>query len=163
MPDQIATVGTYWWGTKYPIDLSYEIPVLPPHLMLIGDIHSHVNGPAFASLTDKADEQHQPGLHLVVGRIGQEPPEFHCEVLADGMRFQVQDLSSVMEGYRSRQTKAVPAEWLARVKVKPWSQTKPGKNGRTKTDTLSASAAIDLALTSNSTPNAQKKSFINND
>jgi Prokaryotic homologs of the JAB domain len=121
VPEQIGTVGLSCRGEPYPIDLHYEIPTLPAHLMLIGDIHSHVDGPAFASWTDKVDEAYRPGLHLVVGRILNEPPEFHCAVVADGSRFRVKELGLVMEGYRQRRQCEVPPDWIARVKVECWS------------------------------------------
>lgn len=124
VPPQVGGVGTTSYGYSYPIDLEYEIPPLPPHLMLIGDVHSHVDGAAYASYTDQADERHRPGLHLVVGRIWDEPPQFHCEVVADGMRFRVRDLDLVLEGYHQRRRHEVPREWLEQVSVQPWHSAK---------------------------------------
>jgi len=121
VPQQTGTVMDSWQGSPFPIDLHYEIPSLTPGHLLIGDVHSHVDGPAFASHTDRADELHQAGLHLVVGRIRNEPPQFHCDVTVDGTRFQVRDLSLVLEGYRTRQREAVPGDWLEQVTAKPWS------------------------------------------
>jgi hypothetical protein len=121
VPPQSGTVMESWQGSPFPIDLQYEIPPLPPGYLLIGDVHSHVDGPAFASQTDRADEVHQPGLHLVVGRIRNEPPQFHCDVMVDGTRFQVRDLSLVLEGYGKRRRNAVPDGWLDCVSTKPWS------------------------------------------
>jgi hypothetical protein len=123
VPQQTGTVGCSYYGNPYPMDLHYEIPPLPPHFVLIGDIHSHVDGPAYASWTDKADEAYRPGLHLVVGRIQDEPPEFHCAVVADGTRFRVKDLGLVMDGYQRRRLDEVPPEWIARVSVEKWSST----------------------------------------
>ena len=54
---------------------------MPPNLTLFGDIHSHVDEPAYASGTDKWDERYRAGLHIVVGRLGQEPPELHIEAV----------------------------------------------------------------------------------
>ena len=125
VPEQTGTVGTSYYGSRYPLDLYYEIPPLSPHQMLIGDIHSHVDGAAYASWTDKADEAYRPGLHLVVGRIKDEPPQFHCAVTADGVRFRVNDLDMVMEDYRGRRRSEVPEEWIAKVKVEEWSNSKP--------------------------------------
>jgi hypothetical protein len=120
VPDQVGIVGTTWWGELYPLELEYETPALPANLVLIGDIHSHVDGPAYASYTDKADETHRPGIHLVVGRIQKEPPEFHCEALVDGYRFKLSDLSAVMDGYRQRRVAEVPQAWLDKITIKPW-------------------------------------------
>lgn len=124
VPDQCGVVGTSWSGEPYPISVDYEVPSLPPHLSLIGDIHSHVDGPAYASATDKEDERYRAGLHIVVGRIHQEPPEFHCEVTVDGRRFKVRDLSAVMGGYHRRRKHEVPQTWLDKVSVKTWNSAR---------------------------------------
>ncbi len=129
VPEQLgivcpASTGDGSFGNAYPIKLYYEIPPLPSHLLLIGDIHSHVDAAAYASGTDKADEEFRPGLHIVVGRIQHEPPEFHCEVTVDGTRFRVHDLDMVLTGYEQRREDEVPKEWLEKVTVKPWSASK---------------------------------------
>jgi proteasome lid subunit RPN8/RPN11 len=126
VPAQTGTVKTGYYGDRYPLDLYYEIPPLPPHQLLIGDIHSHVNGAAYASWTDRADEAYRPGLHLVVGRIQDEPPEFYGAVTADGVRFRVNDLGLIMEAYRRRRRGEVPDEWIAKVKVEERSGWKQG-------------------------------------
>ncbi len=101
VPKQICTVYQSDNST-YPIGVHYEFPArLPKDSFIFGDIHSHVDGAAFASLTDKHDEYHRPGLHIVVGRIGEEPPDFHIEASVDGMRFGV-DPDQVIAGYRGR-------------------------------------------------------------
>jgi hypothetical protein len=124
VPDQVGIVGTDRDGKPYPLELKYEIPSLPSHLVPVGDIHSHVDGAAYASSMDKADEFYRPGLHLVVGRIWNEPPEFHCEVTTDGARFRVNDLSLVLESYQRRRVHEVPEEWIKKVTVQPWSSMK---------------------------------------
>jgi len=116
VPEQCATVDVTTSGFRFPVGLHYEVPPLPPHLQLVGDIHSHVDGPAYASFTDKTDELHRPGLHLVVGRIREDPPEFHCEFTVDGFRFGVPDLSLVVAGYQRRR-RETPASWLKKVRV----------------------------------------------
>jgi hypothetical protein len=99
------------------MDLQYVMPRLPSHWSWIGDIHSHVTAPAFASHTDQTDESHRPGLHIVVGRLDREPPEFHIEFIVDGTRFPVDDPGLVFAGYRRRQPDSVPACWLDQVIV----------------------------------------------
>jgi hypothetical protein len=121
VPDQVGIVGMSSYGTAYPMELEYQIPPLPPELMMLGDIHSHVDGLAYSSYLDKADEAHRPGLHIVVGRILDEPPQFHCEATVDGFRFKVGDLDSVLEGYHRRRVKEVPAEWISKVAIRPLS------------------------------------------
>jgi hypothetical protein len=71
---------------------------------------------AYASTTDKADETHAAGLHVVVGRISEEPPDIHVEAVVDGTRFEL-DASRVIEGYCCRRTD-VPVKWIDRVNVK---------------------------------------------
>jgi len=121
VPEQTGLVSHGWNGNAYPLELRYEIPPLPTHLMLIGDIHSHVDLAAYASAMDKTDEEFRPGLHIVVGRIQYEPPDFHCEITVDGARFQVRDLNAVIAGYKRRRESEVPDEWLEKVAVKTWN------------------------------------------
>lgn len=121
VPEQTGIVGRGWHGDPFPMELLYEIPPLPPQWTLIGDLHSHVDGPAYASTQDKSDEEYRPGLHLVVGRLRFEPPEFHCEVTVDGARFTVPDLGMVSAGYDRRREREVPVEWLDKLTVKSWS------------------------------------------
>jgi hypothetical protein len=123
VPEQIGIVGRGWYGNPFPMELKYEIPPLSPNLVLIGDMHSHVDGPAYASSMDKDDEEYRAGLHIVVGRIGYEPPEFHCEVTVDGARFALSDLSTIIAGYQRRREREVPPEWLDRLTVKSWSSS----------------------------------------
>ena len=125
VPDQVGLVGSTWNGNPYPMELEYKVPSLPPHLLLLGDIHSHVDGPAYASYMDKSDEVYRPGLHLVIGRILDEPPQIHCEATADGCRFMVRDLSLILEGYHRRRVNEVPPEWISKVTVKPWISKHP--------------------------------------
>jgi hypothetical protein len=75
-----------------------------------------VNYSAYASSTDVKDEVHTAGLHVVVGRIWDEPPDIHIEAVVDGNRFAL-DASQVIEGYR-RLRMNVPGEWIERVQVK---------------------------------------------
>ena len=122
VPDQQSVVGGLATGRPYPIEVHYQIPALPPDWLLVGDVHSHVDEAAYASVTDKQDEVHRPGLHIVVGRLYQEPPELHIEVTVDGFRFRVGDPSLILEGYAKRRTAEVPQDWLARVETYSWSE-----------------------------------------
>ena len=101
VPRQRSSVYQGNYGT-WPIGVEYDVPVnLPDGHFIFGDIHSHVGMAAYSSQTDKHDEKNRPGLHIVVGRIQAEPPEFHIEVIVDGLRFKV-DQDMVMEGYHRR-------------------------------------------------------------
>jgi hypothetical protein len=105
--------------------VQYDIPTLPPHLAVIGDIHSHCNFSPKPSDggqgTDTHDELHRPGIHIIVGGIEKEPPEFYCAAVVDGERFEVKDINDVIEDYRGRDDQ-FPQEWLAKVKEKKWEQ-----------------------------------------
>ena len=121
IPPQRATVSETSTGYRYPRDVSYQVPQLPPQMAVVGDIHCHVDGSAFASATDQLDESYRAGLHVVVGRIDSEPPEFHCEYVVDGQRFQI-DPAEALEGYRRRRNE-VPEAWLERVEIDVWTPT----------------------------------------
>lgn len=127
VPPQTSIVSSSWSGRPSPIEVHYEVPALPPHLVPIGDIHSHVDGDAYASFTDRDDEIHRPGLHIVVGRISQEPPEWYIAAVVDGTRFQVASIFTVVEGYHRRRAREVPQTWIDQVKVMTWSDYKRAK------------------------------------
>lgn len=116
IPKQRCTMFKSWNGMAYPVGVHYELPTrLPDNWLIFGDIHSHVDGAAFSSFTDKYDENFRPGLHIVVGRIYQEPPEFHIEAVVDGMRFRL-DKSVVFDDYAQR-CPQVPSKWFDKITV----------------------------------------------
>jgi proteasome lid subunit RPN8/RPN11 len=123
VPPQKATVSTSSWrGTVYPIGLHYETPTdLPKDWTIIGDVHSHVDEAAYASGTDKHDEKHRAGLHIVVGRLYREPPEFHLEAVVDGTRFEV-PFNLVFEGYKKRRL-GIPQDWLDKLTIEDYSKS----------------------------------------
>lgn len=115
-PEQIATMSPPWGGTSTPIGVHYVPPTdLPKGWVPFGDIHSHVDYAAYSSGTDKQDELHSAGLHIVVGRISQEPPEVHVEAVVDGVRFKMAR-EQVIEGYRKRRAD-VPPEWMQTLQI----------------------------------------------
>lgn len=116
VPEQRATMTETWSGGSFPADVHYETPLVDPELVLFGSVHSHVDGQAYSSHVDRADESHRTGLHIVVGRISEEPPEFHCEYVVDGVRFRV-DTKAVVEGYERRRDTDIPDAWISRVKI----------------------------------------------
>lgn len=109
------TKGKFWGG----MNIKYNTPFdQPPHMMLIGDVHSHVNITAFASGVDTGDEENRPGgLHLIIGHINREPPQFYADIVVDGERFKVKELDDVMEGYGKR-ADTVPVEWFEKFSLK---------------------------------------------
>jgi PRTRC genetic system protein A len=134
VPRQLATVNETWNGKIYPIGVHYELPTnLDKDVIIIADVHSHVYDAAYSSYQDRSDEEYRAGLHLVVGRLDCEPPQFHAEFVVDGIRFDV-DLGAVIEGYQSR-CKQVPQDWLKLVSVKtlgPGYSTSSGYNDFSK-------------------------------
>jgi hypothetical protein len=127
VPEQTATVWRSWDGVCSPLDVRYTVPVLPPRHLLVGDIHCHGNMAAFASSMDKDDERYRDGLHGVVGRIEDEPPEFHLALAIDGFRFALQ-MDHIFEGYTKRR-RFVPRAWLDQVKVKVDSWARSSYSG----------------------------------
>jgi hypothetical protein len=125
IPHQQALVGEDYEGRPFPINVWYDMPVIPDHLKVFGDAHSHVKEPAIASKTDIDDDAERPGLHIIVGRIDREPPEICVHVTVDGSRFRVKNPGSVIEGYRTRCKKNIPEAWIKKVNVIPWA---PNKN-----------------------------------
>jgi len=119
IPAQTATMGGYGSGYRYPIGIHYDSPSeLPEDWVVFGDIHSHVDYAAYASHTDINDELHSAGLHIVVGRIRAEPPDFHVEAVVDGERF-VLDPVDIVSGYATR-SMTFPEHWLARVEIEAY-------------------------------------------
>lgn len=115
VPPQQASVWQSYHGKRSPQDVRYQVSVLPPGQLLVGDIHSHGNMSAYTSHQDARDEEHRDGVHAVVGRLQEEPPDFHVELAIDGHRFELEP-SDFFEGYQSRRT-YVPSLWLNQVKV----------------------------------------------
>ncbi|KYK23612.1 hypothetical protein AYK24_07315 [Thermoplasmatales archaeon SG8-52-4] len=115
-PPQRSTVFQSWSGKEFPINVKYELPInLAENLYVIGDLHCHCEAGAYSSMTDKNDESYRAGLHIVVGRIHQEPPEFHIESVVDGERFKIMP-ESILEGYNHRR-KGIPHEWINQVEI----------------------------------------------
>lgn len=109
------------WGSVH-----YQIPALPHHLALIGDFHSHCDFSPNPSPTDEGDELNRPGLHLIAGYLKDPKPSFACVAVADGTRFEVKDLTIVMEKYESSDLKAVPEEWMKKITHKEYASTYDG-------------------------------------
>ncbi|HIQ23008.1 MAG TPA: hypothetical protein EYH34_17415 [Planctomycetes bacterium] len=81
VPDQQPTVWESASGYRTPTNVTCQAPVPPPeNHLLMGDIHSHADLDAYASHQDRLDEHYRDGVHVVVGRIDEEPPQFHLEV-----------------------------------------------------------------------------------
>jgi hypothetical protein len=117
IPDQKPTVWETSGGYRSSTDVAYEVPVpLPRNHLLVGDIHSHADLGAYASYQDRHDESYRDGIHVVVGRINDEPPQFHLEIAVDGQRFLLK-FDQFLQGYRQRR-RIIPRVWMEQVKVK---------------------------------------------
>jgi hypothetical protein len=115
VPEQVTTVIRTSRGDLYPSGVRYAVPSLPAHLTVYCDIHSHCDLSAYASSVDTNDEAFRAGLHAVVGRLHQEPPQFHTEAVVDGVRFQV--ASTTLFGGYTKRAYDFPRWWLDKVEV----------------------------------------------
>jgi hypothetical protein len=119
VPEQVATVSYNWRGDPFPIGLKYVAPPkLPAGWVILGDVHSHVDYWPNPSYIDDLDESYRAGVHVVVGHIRSEPPEFHAEAVVDGQRFTLRE-QQIMEGYARRSHK-VPRAWFEKLKIKAY-------------------------------------------
>ncbi|MHC4220289.1 MAG: hypothetical protein ACYSU7_17730 [Planctomycetota bacterium] len=118
VPRQVSTVGLSYKGFPYPIRLHYDTPSLGrSRYKIIGDVHSHVFDPAYASSIDMSDETYRPGLHVVAGCVDRDPPQWHAEYVVDGTRFSVSPGAVMdLDAYRGRSSD-VPPRWFRRVRI----------------------------------------------
>lgn len=116
VPEQEPTVWESSRGIRSAMDVSYKAPIgLPSNFLQVGDIHSHADLGATPSYTDRSDEAYRDGIHIIIGHINEEPPEFHQEVVVDGYRFQLK-FNQILAGYRRRR-RIIPKVWMDRVRV----------------------------------------------
>ena len=124
-PDQVASSYRNARGEAWAMSVRYEFPhPLAEDLTIFADAHSHCEMSAHASYQDQVDEEQFNGLHIVAGRLDQEPPQWHVEAAVDGARFAV-DQKLVFEGYRRRDHQ-FPAAWRARHSVQYTGYQGPG-------------------------------------
>jgi hypothetical protein len=118
VPDQTAMIARYPFGMPAPVGVRYEVPNLPPGMVLAGDVHSHAFLGAFESETDHRDVRFRDGLHLVVGQVdlNREPPDLYATVCVDGYKCVVSNPQSLLAGYRQRSAD-FPKEWLSQVHI----------------------------------------------
>jgi hypothetical protein len=117
VPQQEPTVWETSGGHRTALDVAYQVPVpLPQAHLLVGDIHSHADLDAYASHQDRHDEFYRDGVHVVVGRIDEEPPQFHLDIAVDGQRFLLK-FGQFLRGYHRRR-QLVPQAWMDKVQVK---------------------------------------------
>ena len=137
VPPQQASVWLTQSGEPCAIDVKYDVPSpLPPHHLLVGDIHSHADLNAYSSGTDNQDVVYRDGVHAVVGRIDREPPDFHVELTADSHRFNLR-FGQFFRGYRRRRLR-VPGAWIEQVEVKVLRSSRSDACQSNSYDTLPA-------------------------
>ncbi len=90
----------------------YKVGENPEGKLRVATVHSHGKGYAFHSGVDKADEEHDDGLHITIGNVN-FIPSFACSIVCNGDRIEVnpEDVIECKEA-----TAAVPQEWAERVK-----------------------------------------------
>jgi hypothetical protein len=116
VPEQTATVASGAFDLSFPVGVHYEVPALPPGMVLAGDVHSHGVLAAFQSEIDVRD--YRPGLQLVVGQVHlPDPPHLYATVSADGWRFIMKNPLTLFAGY-ARRSMDFPADWLSRVHIR---------------------------------------------
>lgn len=122
VPEQKAKVWESYNGCRSPKSVAYKMPPQSmSHMLLVGDVHSHGNLGAYSSCTDVDDEIYRDGVHVVIGHIKEEPPEFHLEMAIDQRRFKMR-FEQFFEGYDQRRL-AIPQEWMDKVSItidRPW-------------------------------------------
>jgi len=117
VPEQEASVWESHSGMRSPLDVKYTLPkTLPPRHLLVGDIHCHGDIGAYASWTDKEDELHRDGVHVIIGHIDRNPPTLHMDLTVDGSRFPLQ-FENLFKGFRQRR-RLIPEAWMKMVKIK---------------------------------------------
>ena len=98
VPPQVVTGAS----VDYKSDVSY------PNYDTIGTLHSHSFMGAFHSSTDKNDEEDRDGLHITIGKVGNEFPEISVEIVANGSRF-----------------KADPVDYIDGIELVTWEEDRP--------------------------------------
>jgi len=72
------------WRTEGHVE--YEAIRRRKECVLLGDVHSHCDLPAFFSYTDDLDDK-ADGLRIILGRVNRNRPEIAASFVASGQRF----------------------------------------------------------------------------
>jgi proteasome lid subunit RPN8/RPN11 len=114
VPEQEATVWESSSGLRSAMDVAYKVPTtFPAGCILAASIHSHADGDAYSSWTDRRDELFRDGVHIVCGRIDRDRPSFHLELAVDNQRFPL-EFHEFFQGYQRRR-RIIPKQWLSRL------------------------------------------------
>lgn len=107
--------------TSGGMEVKYQVPDdIDENIVILGDIHSHVDAAAFHSGTDIFDEKLRDGLHVTLGHVRSPVPDISVEMVQDGQRFKV-DPDHIIEEWSGRSNK-IPDGWMDKFTYKSWSQ-----------------------------------------
>lgn len=135
-PKQTVEVYTGYGGRTRAYDsIKYDVPlVVPEGYVVFGDAHSHGSLSAIPSGTDKEDESHKDGLHLIVGRLDRPGKfDYHADFVMDGRRFAL-DPAAVLEDPRCEPLPRVPPAWVRSIHMQrssPWYYSDNGRGNST--------------------------------
>jgi proteasome lid subunit RPN8/RPN11 len=97
------------WYTEPSVNYGYLSPVAG--YVKLGDVHSHMNLPAFFSRTDSRDDW-QDGLRIVLGSLDRPVPDVRASFIAQGVRFALKT-EEALEDFST--PLPPPQAWLDRV------------------------------------------------
>lgn len=100
------------------VHAKFDAAELPPGSRVVGDIHSHCNFNAFHSGTDTADAAKNDGLHITIGKVDTDEPEWAVMLAYSGYLWDLESLAAVTANPRITPIDP-PAEWLARIDEPP--------------------------------------------
>lgn len=89
--------------------------------MVVGDIHSHGSFGPTHSWTDKDDEAHADGLHVIVGDVDRHPVRVATYFAADGYHFRIAPSLGVFDDEKVAEWPKWPREWLDRVEYQTYA------------------------------------------
>lgn len=116
-----------WCPEQYVTGASvnHQMGTLPSGWNAIGTIHSHCNFGAFHSGTDTHDMAGMPGLHITIGHVDQDKPEYALALSMNDSKFDVQYDEIIESSIDLPNIDALvkhPSHWMGFVKqgVAPW-------------------------------------------
>lgn len=129
VPKQVNSSG----HCKYEWDSVMEDK--PPHVDIVGSVHSHPNMSAFASHTDGEDQYNWDGLHITIGWMNSKnngEAEWHVEFQLNNRRFEF-GTDQVFETVQETNEFEDDAGWLDRIEKQTttYAGKGSGTTGRT--------------------------------
>lgn len=118
-----------WVPEQYVTGASVNYRLQPGQIkggwQAVGTIHSHCNFGAFHSGTDQHDMDGMPGLHITIGHVDRDWPDFAIALSANGESFDVDSIETIMDREQPKDHKGyddAPDWWLDLIKTgtAPW-------------------------------------------